>query len=104
MRVRHVCSFMFVVSLGCGGVVGCEDSVDDVTNTVTCADVCDRYQDCIDEDFDVADCTSTCEDRSEDEDLEAQLEECDACLDDTSCVAGAFECADDCAGVIDVTQ
>lgn len=76
---------------------GCES----VSNTITCADVCNRYQECFDEDYDVSGCTDRCEaEASADEEKEAKLEACEQCIDDESCASALFECTTECAGVI----
>jgi hypothetical protein len=80
----------------------CDDAKDEIENTITCADVCERYQECVDADYDVAACTDRCEDdASSSETRESRLEECDACIEDRSCVGSAFACATECAGFID---
>ena len=95
----------FVVALAglvCGAAVGCGDGSDEVTNRITCGDVCQRYSDCFDADYDVDACVDRCEDMATpDEEKEAELEECDACIDDESCASAAFECTTECAQFID---
>lgn len=77
---------------------GCtEEATDPIVNRITCADVCNRYQECFDEDYDVEACTDRCEDdATAREDKEDQLEECDACIDDESCASATFGCASQC--------
>jgi hypothetical protein len=76
---------------------GCES----VENTISCADVCNRYQECFDDDYDVSGCTDRCEDEaSADEEKEAKLEACDECIEDRSCASAVFSCTTECAGVI----
>src|SRR5688572_18115019 len=89
---------LFLVSLGAS--ISCTE---EIANAITCADVCNRYEECIDEDYDVAECTDQCENEaSSDEDKEDRLEACDACLDDTSCAEAVLECTTDCVGVIEL--
>jgi hypothetical protein len=88
---------MLSLPFGCGD----NDLTDTFTNTITCADVCERYRDCFDGDYDVAACTSSCEDdATAEEQKEERLEACDACLDDTSCAAAIFSCPTECAGFV----
>jgi hypothetical protein len=90
------------VTIGLCAVLACDDASDAIENTITCADVCERYRDCLDDDYDVSACTDRCEaDASSDEDKEARLEECDECIEDRSCTGAVFACAAECAGVID---
>lgn len=78
-------------------IVACSDEADEITNSITCGDVCQRYSDCFDEDYDVEACTDRCEDEATpDEEKEAELEECDACIDDESCTGALFECTAEC--------
>lgn len=74
---------------------------DDLTNSISCDDVCDRYQGCYDENYDVDRCVDRCEDAADaDEDNEERLEACDECMDDESCVSAVFECSTQCVGII----
>jgi hypothetical protein len=90
------------VSLLCvvAAIMGC-GAVDEVENTLTCRQVCDRYKECFDSDYDVDECADSCEEEaSADEDEDRRLERCDSCIDDRSCSEAVFNCATDCAGVI----
>jgi hypothetical protein len=90
-----------LLSLGLLAFVGCSEAVDEVTNTVNCHDVCERYQSCFDSDFDVSGCTDKCEDEADaDADREERLERCDSCIDDRSCTSATFNCADECVGIV----
>ena len=82
-------------------VVGCSEAVDEVTNSISCGEVCERYQDCFDADYDVEGCTDRCENSADaSEDKERRLEICDACIDDRSCSDATFACTDDCVGIV----
>jgi hypothetical protein len=77
------------------GSAGC--STDEIENRITCADVCNRYQECFDDDYDVSACVDRCEDdATADEEKEQRLETCEACIDDESCASALFECSTDC--------
>jgi hypothetical protein len=92
---------LFSVALALLSVVGCEDAADTVKNTITCADVCDRYKDCFNPDYDVQGCTDRCEDEATaDEQKEERLEACDDCIENRSCAGAVFNCTAECAGVI----
>lgn len=99
IRVTTIGSWMLV-----GGLllaVGCGEAADEVTNTVECSSVCNRYSDCFDADFDVEGCTDRCDNEADaSENREERLESCNACIDDRSCTSATFTCADECAGVV----
>ena len=83
------------------GVVGCSDTVDEITNSVDCHTVCKRYADCFNSDYDVDGCSDKCESRAgSDDDKQRALRACDACIDDRSCTSATFNCADDCVGIV----
>jgi hypothetical protein len=87
--------------LGFVSLVGCSEAVDEVSNTIDCHSVCERYQSCFDSDYDVEGCTDRCENEADaDEQREARLERCDACIEDRSCGDATFNCTDDCVGIV----
>lgn len=93
--------FFCALGLVSFSVAACSEVVDEVTNTVSCADVCDRYSECFDKDYDVSACTDRCEDDADaSEERETRLEACDDCMDDTSCSGAVFNCATECVGII----
>jgi hypothetical protein len=96
--MNSVRTLLALSSVVCVASVGCGDDADELINTITCGDVCERYADCFDDDYDVDACTERCENETTpDEEKEAELEECDACIDDESCTSAAFECTTECA-------
>jgi hypothetical protein len=99
ITIRHGLGLLAIV--GTVAFIGCSDEIE---NTITCNDVCSRYEDCFgasDDNFDVDDCTDRCENEaSADEDRERQLERCETCIDGGSCVQNVAECAGDCAGIV----
>ena len=83
------------------GLVGCSDTVDDVSNHIDCHQVCQRYADCFKSDYDVDGCTDKCKDSADDDAArERKLEMCDSCIEDRSCGEATFKCADDCLGIV----
>lgn len=89
------------LGLAFSGLVGCSEAVDDINNSIDCNTVCQRYADCFDGDYDVDGCSDKCENRAgSDDDRQRQLRTCDACIDDRSCTAATFACADDCVGIV----
>ena len=81
-------SFAALITLG---VLGC----DDADQLVDCAQICDKYNDCINDDVDRTECIDQCEDKAEDHDDAA--DDCENCLDGTTCVEATFQCGLQCA-------
>ena len=80
---------------------GCGDTVDEITNTIDCHQVCQRYADCFKSDYDVDGCTDKCENNADDDgERQRKLKMCDSCIDDRSCTDATFNCADDCLGIV----
>lgn len=78
------------------GVGGCNG------NKIDCAQVCAAYADCVDSDLDVRQCTRECEANADgSENRENRLERCEECIEGLSCTEQAFECTDECIGVIE---
>jgi hypothetical protein len=76
---------------------GC-DSVDRIYD---CTSICNKYKDCADANYDVAECSSECQDNAADsESFEDKADDCQACVDDRSCVGAAFNCANECIGIV----
>lgn len=85
-------------------LIGCSDTADEVsdevTNTISCHSVCERYADCFAPEYDIDGCTDRCEDDADAaEAQETRLEACDSCIDDKSCVE-SFGCAAECQGIV----
>ena len=81
-------SFASLLTLG---ILGC----DDADQIVDCAQICDKYNDCIDNDIDRTQCIDQCEDKAEEHDDAA--DDCENCLDGTTCVEATFQCGLQCA-------
>jgi hypothetical protein len=101
MKNRFQTVLSIVLLSTAAAVTGCGEASDEVTNTVSCASVCGRYQECVDSDFDVDGCTDRCEDEADaSENREERLQSCDSCIEDRSCVDATVTCSAECAGVI----
>jgi hypothetical protein len=101
MKIPFMTRSSLVLAFGFFSALGCGEAVDEVTNTVNCASVCDRYAECFDSDFDVEGCTDRCEDDADaSENREQRLEACNSCIDDRSCTSATFACATECAGIV----
>jgi hypothetical protein len=77
-------------------LTGCE-AIDVLSN---CQNVCDKYQDCFDPEYDVGACRSRCQENSDNDDFADEVDSCEACIDDRTCVDGAFDCGPDCNRVV----
>ncbi len=81
--------------------LACEDDAEVVETNTTCAQVCDRYQECIDSDLDVENCTANCADRaSEGENFAEQINSCNDCLQNRRCPSSVFNCTTECIGLV----
>jgi hypothetical protein len=85
-----------------GGLFGLAGvSCSDADEAYDCANICEKYSDCIDDDLDELDCIDRCEDNADaDSDFADMADDCEACIDDESCVDAAVECTDECAVVV----
>ena len=96
-RVSIVVTLLMAAVLAALMLWGCGSA----ENTWNCAEICEAYEDCVDEGTDVSECTSSCLEQAEkDDSYAAQVDECEACIDDKSCLEGAFQCSLACAGVV----
>jgi hypothetical protein len=90
----------------CVGLVagyGCDDEnnpVEAIDESIDCAAICDKYQECFDTDYDVDECEASCDARADDPDHLDQEQVCSDCIDDLSCGDATFSCTDDCVGIV----
>lgn len=85
---NRIASTIAVLALLLGA--GCVNEVD---RAVDCANICERYQDCLPGDQDESECRDRCNDRTTEE-----ADACDACLDASGCSDCTVECAGPLAG------
>jgi hypothetical protein len=84
-------AFTTLVTLG---ILGC----DEADETIDCAQICSKYNDCIDDDVDQTECIDQCEDKADrNDDAADAVDDCENCLDGTSCVEATFQCGIQCA-------
>lgn len=70
-----------LLAAGCGD----EDPIDEIEQIADCAEICDRYDECVEE-LDMTACVDACEDRIEvDATAASQAQTCEECLDDRTC-------------------
>ena len=92
MKTLFIASaFVSFLSLG---LLAC----DEADETIDCAKICNKYDDCIDEDTDIGACIDKCEDTADrSDDAADQADACESCIDDRSCTGATFNCALQCA-------
>jgi hypothetical protein len=77
-----------------------DNPIENADEAIDCGSICDRYKDCFDGDYDTDKCQDRCEERADDPDHKDQEEKCSDCIDDASCGGAAFNCADECLGIV----
>jgi len=65
-----------------------------------CGEICDKYRDCFDADYDVAACSSRCRANADDDAFADKAGACQDCADDATCTGAAFNCANECVGIV----
>lgn len=77
-----------------------EDPITTIDRNTDCADICERFKDCVGSSYDVDACTDDCQDMTSNKET-ANIDDCAACSGKSeSCVDGALDCTSECAGVI----
>lgn len=79
--------------------LGACGAVDEIDEGFDCNNLCDRYRDCFDLQYDTDGCRDRCQGYVDGIDP-GRADSCDACLDSTSCVGAAFECTQECEGIL----
>jgi hypothetical protein len=101
MKLRLSTALFLAFTAAALAIGACSSTVDEVTNSIDCHGVCKRYADCFNADYDVDGCTDKCENNADASDeRQRKLNMCDTCIDDRSCKAATFNCADDCVGIV----
>lgn len=73
-------------------------SCGEVSQSIDCHYICERYQDCFDSAYDVGACTDRCEAMYDSDPHGA--DDCETCVDDRSCSGAVFPCADECSSIV----
>lgn len=90
-------AFLPLVGLLAASSPGC----DNIERIYNCDQICDKYKDCADGNYDDDACGERCRDAAADsEAFEDKADDCQACIDGESCVAAAFNCSSECAGIV----
>lgn len=78
---------------------GKDDPITAFDRSTDCADICDKYKDCINSDYDVKACADDCTDMVSEEDTD-KIDLCQECLDGNSCTGSVFNCTSECVGIV----
>jgi hypothetical protein len=82
------------------GVACSEDPITTIDRSTDCADICDKYKECVQSNFDTDGCTKQCRGMTTDEDTK-KIDDCQDCISGAnSCVDKAWKCTSQCAGII----
>ena len=82
-------------ALAMGGL-GCTK----IDNALDCETICNRYKSCYDSSYNDDACYDRCRANSESRDFDRKVDICDACLSGRDCNAAAFNCTDECVGIV----
>jgi len=98
MKNRNfLASTSVLILVGALLAVGCGEA----ERIFDCAQICDKYSDCIDDSIDKTDCVNDCEDHGDDDqDFADQASDCEDCLDSKECTEATVECGTKCAAVV----
>jgi hypothetical protein len=89
--------FILGVTSTAMGLGACDS--DEGDELLQCTDICTAYIDCTDSETDLDDCIAQCEDQESN--TSPEFEGCEDCVDQNACEAGQWQCASECAAVID---
>jgi hypothetical protein len=91
---------LVVSSLVLASLLGCsENPIQTIGRAKDCAEICDRYRDCLSSDYNTEKCRDHCTDMK-DSDETAKIDRCQACLKESSCTGSVFKCAGACVGIV----
>lgn len=88
--MKHWISFGAGVAFVAFAIAACsddaaEESIEEVQNSVDCAQICAKYDDCV-ADIDETACADSCEDLADsDESYESAADACENCVEDKAC-------------------
>lgn len=93
-------SFLFLATFATFAAVA-QPGCSEVKNAYDCDHICNRYKECFDDNYDVGACESNCKSHANSDDAYAnKASDCQSCEDDASCAGAAFNCADECIGIV----
>lgn len=94
------CCISVLTSLALSVLLGCaENPITTIDRTKDCAQICDRYQECLSTDYNTERCRDRCTDMKDREGT-ATIDHCAECIRDVSCTGSVFKCAAPCIGIV----
>jgi hypothetical protein len=76
-----------------------ESPITTIDRSSDCAEICDRYRECVSADYNVEKCRDHCTDRKDPKGTE-KIDRCQFCIKDSSCTGSVFKCTADCLGIV----
>ena len=76
-----------------------ENPVTTIDRSSDCAQICDRYKDCINSDYNTSGCRDKCTDMKDPKGTE-KIDRCHDCIKGNSCSGSVFKCTTECAGIV----
>ena len=76
-----------------------EDPITTIDRSSDCANICDKYQECINSDYDTDKCADDCRDMVSNDET-AKIDDCQDCIKGNSCTESVFNCTAECAGIV----
>jgi len=88
------------LALALTGLFACsENPVTTIDRSSDCAQICDRYQECVATNYNTAACRDRCTDMKSSADT-AKVDHCQACISERSCTGSIFKCTTECVGIV----
>ena len=86
--------------LSIASLFGCaENPVKTIDRSSNCAEICDKYKDCLSSDYNTAKCRDNCTDMKDPKGT-AKIDRCQECIKDSSCSGSVFKCSGECVGIV----
>jgi hypothetical protein len=91
---------LVVLSVVLPQLLGCAESpITTIDRASDCAEICDRYKDCLSSDYNTAKCRDHCTDMKDSKETE-KIDRCQACIKENSCTGSVFKCTTACVGIV----
>jgi hypothetical protein len=92
--------WFFIVSSFVLPLAACsENPIQTIDRSSDCAEICDKYKDCLSSDYNTAACRDKCTDMKDPKGT-AKIDRCEACIKENSCSGSVFKCSSDCVGIV----
>ena len=87
-------AFSIVNLFGCA-----ENPVTTIDRSSDCAQICDKYKDCLNADYNTSKCRDRCTDMKDPKGTD-KINRCQDCIKDSSCSGSVFKCTTECGGIV----